>query len=87
MVKCITCQSVKKFILSQIFIFYYSFPLLMFLLFLVFFTIALVLAAREQNPSNYNHGSLDAFRLFCEIVSIVYLIGDVVLEVFEFIRT
>ena len=57
-----------------------------FLLFLLFFTTALVLGAREGNPSDYN-GSLNGFRLFCEVMALLYIIVDIVLEVAEFFRT
>ena len=54
----------------------------LYLLFMAFLTTSLVLAARISDPSQYE-SPLDWFRLFCEIVTLVWILLDLVLEFYE----
>ena len=49
---------------------------------MAFLTSSLVLAARSSDPSRYD-SSLDWFRLFCEVVTILWVFYDLVLEIYE----
>ena len=49
---------------------------------MTFLTISLVLAARSTDPSQYDEG-LDWFRLFCEVVTRLWVLVDLGLEVYE----
>ena len=54
----------------------------LYLLFMTFLTTSLVLAARSTDPSQYDEG-LDWFRLFCEVVTLLWVLVDLGLEVYE----
>ena len=54
----------------------------LYLLFMAFLTSSLVLAARSSDPSQYD-SPLDWFRLFCEVVTILWVFYDLVLELYE----
>ena len=46
-------------------------------------TIALVLAAKKENPASYTT-SLDGFRLLCEVIVLVGILIDGFIEVLDF---
>ena len=50
--------------------------------FMAFLTTSLVLAARSGDPSQYGN-PLDWFRLFCEIVTLLFVFYDLALEIYE----
>ena len=54
----------------------------LYLLFMVFLTTALVLAARSGDPNEYDD-SLDWFRLFCEVVTLLWILYDLTLEFYQ----
>lgn len=54
----------------------------LYLLFMAFLTTALVLAARDGDPSEYDR-SLDWFRLFCEVVTLLWILFDLTLEFYQ----
>lgn len=54
----------------------------LYLLFMLFLTTSLVLAARSSDPSQYNN-PVDRFRLFCEIITLIWVLVDLVLEIYE----
>ena len=49
---------------------------------MTFLTTSLVLAARSTDPSQYDDG-LDWLRLFCEVVTLLWVLVDLGLEVYE----
>ena len=49
---------------------------------MAFLTTSLVLAARTTDPSEYDE-PLDWFRLTCEIVTLLWILVDLVLEIYE----
>ena len=53
-----------------------------YLLFMAFLTTSLVLGARSGDPSQYD-SPLDHFRLFCEIVTLLFVLYDLALEIYE----
>ena len=56
--------------------------LLLYLLFMTFLTTSLVLAAKSTDPSQYDN-DLDWFRLFCEVVTLLWVLMDLGLEVYD----
>lgn len=54
----------------------------MFLLYQAFLTVALALAAKVENPSDYS-GPQNVFRLCCEIVVFLGTLIDIALEVLD----
>ena len=63
-------------------IFPYRMIFSVYILFMVFLTISLVLAARSRDPSQYDR-PLDHFRLFCEVVTLIFVLYDLALEIYE----
>ena len=57
----------------------------LYLFFLLMLSLALVLAAKEDQPTKYE-SSLDRFRGFCEIMSILFSVWYLVLELEQFVR-
>ena len=55
----------------------------LYLLFLTILTTSLVLAARSGDPSQYDR-PLDHFRLFCEVVTLIFVLYDLALEIGQF---
>ena len=55
----------------------------LYLLFMAFLTTSLVLAARSSGDPSQYESPLDWFRLFCEIVTLVWILLDLVLEFYE----
>ena len=53
-----------------------------YLLFMAFLTTSLVLAARNGEPGQYD-SPLDRFRIFCEVVTLLFVFYDLVLEIYE----
>ena len=49
---------------------------------MAFLTTSLVLAARSDDPSHYND-PLDGFRLFSEVVTLLWVLFDLGLEFYE----
>ena len=65
------------FALSSLFLVFY-------LLFMAFLTTSLVLAARSSDPNDYSD-PLDKFRLFCEIVTILWVaVINIILECYDY---
>ena len=54
-----------------------------YLLFMAFLTTSLVLGAGSRDPSQYD-SPLDHFRLFCEIVTLLFILYDLALEIYQF---
>ena len=54
----------------------------LYLLFMAFLTTSLVLAARDGNPRQYNT-PLNRFRIFCEVVTLLFVFYDLALENYE----
>ena len=57
-----------------------SLLLLLYLTFMAFLTTSLVLAARSSDPNNYSRG-IDRFRLFCEIVTLLWVMVNLVIDI------
>ena len=49
---------------------------------MAFLTTSLVLAARDGDPRQYNT-PLDRFRIFCEVVTLLFVFYDLALESYE----
>ena len=58
---------------------------LVYLFFLLMLSFALGLAAKEDQPLSYQTGR-DRFRAFCEIVSIIFSVLYMGLEIEQFVR-
>jgi len=61
----------------------------MYLAFMAFLTIALALAAKVADPRDYSTATheLNGFRLFCEILAIIWIIADIGIEISDFVYT
>ena len=79
-----TCMFIEKLLNRIEFLtLHHRVPLVSFVVFLLFLTIALVLASKKANPATY-HEPLDWFRLFCEIVVFLIIGYDCFLEALDF---
>ena len=65
--------------------FCFSMQGVLYLFFLLMLSLALGLAAKEDQPTKYE-SSLDRFRGFCEIMSILFSVWYLVLELEQFVR-
>ena len=54
----------------------------LYLLFMTFLTTSLVLAAKSTDPNVYADG-LDWFRLICEIITLIWVLVHLGLEIYE----
>ena len=62
---------------------------MMYLTFMAFLTTALVLAAEVVDPTDYSTSTyeLNGFRLFCEIVTFIWIIATIGVEFRDFFFT